>query len=146
MRSHYLTVLFLAIVALAAMPFAASAEFVPTGAVGTTNLQAPPLPGGQTYGDDPSGDHPLVTTFDWSGHGGVIIKPIPFEYANNPSGIFSVDSIPTGSTILYANFTVTDWPPEGTPLASCIFNGVQQAAILPTFHDPCTDIVSCHYR
>jgi hypothetical protein len=117
-------------VKVAILTLVTAASLVSTAGSG---LAAPPGEGG-TGAQDTIGDHPLTTSFKLRGRIGVTVSGLPYDTVANPSGVFNVSGVPSGSRIVKALLYLTDWN-TGTS-ASAIFAGAPLGPAAPLTTDP----------
>jgi hypothetical protein len=106
-------------------------------------VTGPPVGAGVGIQDE-TGDHPLTTSFTMRGRIGVTAAALPYNNVPDPSGTFSVSSIPAGSTIVKALLYLTDWVTG--PSASATFAGTPFGPSAPLTTDPVGNLVLGVFR
>lgn len=91
----------------------------------------PPGDGGGT-----GADNPLTTSFTLSGNLDIVVDVVPFSYATDPSGTFTISGIPGGSTVVKALVYHQEWEFSAGETALSWLTGVNLGAISPFTHDP----------
>jgi hypothetical protein len=95
---------------------------------------------------DQSGDHPLTTLLNWTGHGGTIVSPVACGGIFSPTGSIVVTGFPSGSSIVYAYLGMAGYTDFDSVQARVTFGGVDLGAIQPTSVDLAPMYNFAYYR